>query len=389
MHGATKWLMLLTTELQKLGHKSVIYTVRCHIPIPFWFQGEIVTLSQRALPSSRETRGLWKLLGMSLDVVAMAVLPFWLPRNTELVVLHSERSLFAALLCRVLRRRAKLVYYCYQPPRELYDLNDYARKDYGRLLIALSPLLRVYKWLDRKLVRIPHRVLVWSDEYQDFARSVYGELPLENVPAGVDFEQYSDDAVDPELLQRIREDHHTAQKTVLLTVSVLAKKKNLSEFVRLVAGLRQGKHRVHGLIIGEGPEEEVLRAQIAEIGVEDCVELLGFVSQEELPHYYHISDIVLYLERDGAWTMSTIEAGAARKPVIVAGGGSMPSLVRDGRNGFIVEDIFDAKALLERTATLVRDAAVRSQMGKANYHHCLQFSSSCSAERLIDIVHQI
>ena len=319
----------------------------------------------------------------------MSFLPFWLPRDTELVVLHAERSLFAAPLCRLLRRRAKLVYYCYQPPRELYDLSEYARMTYGRLLIVLSPLLRVYKWVDRKLVKMPHRVLVWSDEYQDYVRSIYGELPLENVPAGVDFEQYADNAIDPELLQRIREDHHTQQKTVLLTVSALTKKKNLSEFVRLVAGLREGKHRVHGLIIGEGPEKQALRAQIAELGVDDCVEILGFVSQKELPHYYHSSDIVLFLERDGAWTMSTIEAGAARKPVIVAGGGSMSTLVRSGQNGFIVEDIFDAKELLERTATLVGDAAVRSQMGKANYQHCLQFSSSGSAARLIGIAQQI
>ena len=40
--------------------------------------------------------------------------------------------------------------------------------------------------------------------------------------------------------------------------------------------------------------------------------------------------ILYYLEMNGAWTMSVIEAGATRTPAIVAPGGSMPTILQDG-----------------------------------------------------------
>ena len=65
MHGATKWQLLFTA---KLGHKSVIYTVRFHIPMP-WFQEEVVIRSPEKRTVAHAVAGLWQhLFGAALWV---------------------------------------------------------------------------------------------------------------------------------------------------------------------------------------------------------------------------------------------------------------------------------------------------------------------------------
>ena len=84
--------------------------------------------------------------------------------------------------------------------------------------------------------------------------------------------------------------------------------------------------------------------------------------------------------------MSVIEAGAAEKPVIVAPGGSMPTLVNHSETGYVLADAEDSDGLFMRTVTLLRDRALREQMGQRNFQHCLQFSVEQSVDAFLEVV---
>lgn len=379
MHGATKWLLLFASQLAQRGHNSVIVCLNYSIPLPHWFQGTIRPLWSRQF-SSLEFSGIKKLVFIAMQFITMPLLAFKIPRETDIIIYHGDYSLFTSLLAKILFRRAKHIYYCYQSPRELYDLAEVTRQTYGIWYVLLGPILALYKAFDRLLVRPMAAVLVWSKEHQLMISPIYGELDYYSVPAAVDFSVFIRDAETDGKVAALREKMGLQDKFVLLMNASLTAKKRIPMLLALLKKLSDEGYAVHGVVIGEGPEEDNLRALASDLDVTEHITFLGFVTQEEMPLYYHLCDILLYLELRGLWTMSLIEAGATGKPVITAPGGSMPTLVDHGQTGYILAGIGDADDLFEKTRNLLRDRELREKMGQNNYQHCLQFSIEQSVD---------
>jgi glycosyltransferase involved in cell wall biosynthesis len=382
MHGATKWLLLFCSKIADKGVRSTIYCVRYQIPTPFWFRGEISPLLRKD-KGPGEPSGIRKLLFTASQLLFVTVLPLKIRRPGR-IVYHAEQSIWAFPLCRILFRRSTHIYYCYQPPRELYDMKDGAQKQFGLWYRLLSPLLGLYKILDRAIVRRMDYVLSWSPQYADYIRSIYGDIAVHLVPAGVDYDLFETVEDTPSRIARLREEYKLGPGPVLLMVSNLSWKKNISQFIGLVASLKRSVSDLVGIVIGEGPEEAGLRSLARELGIEDALIMPGYVGQEELPVFYQACSILYFLEHDGAWTMATIEAGAAMKPVIVAAGGSMETLVKDGETGYIVPDAHDLELLEEKTLELVRNPEKARRFGRANYEHSSRFSAESAVRRFYD-----
>ncbi len=381
MHGATKWVMAFASELKNRGYDSSILCTRFHLPRPYWLTADIKAVNDE---TAEPEGGIGRVVANYRQVLGLVR---HLPPDTEVVVLHTEATVPLLALVRFRCRRARVVYYCYQPPREVYDLWDVVKRDLaGPVRLALQVGLPFYKWLDRSLVRRADRVLVWSEEYRRYAQDIYGDLPYALVPAGVDFHMFE---LPPEKVARKRQEIGAGFDYVLLMNASLTRKKNVDIFIRLLAALAGEGLLVRGVVIGEGPLQAELETLAVELGVAERLLLTGYVSQEELPYFYYVADILYYLEPNGAWTMSVIEAGAARRPVIVAPGGSMPTLVRHEETGYILAHVHDPAELLARTVGLLEEPALWQELGRQNYEHCRQFSLEQSATNFLDAIAQL
>ena len=217
IHGATKWLMLFTTELSRKGNNNTIICVNFDIPIPYWFEGEIKTLFKRkpGKNAKKNYAGLKKLINIFLQILSVFLLPVIIQKNTDIIILHSELSLFASILSRIKFRRIRIVYYCYQPPRELYDLTEYSGRTYGIWFRLLTPFFEIYKIIDKILVRKSDYVLVWSDQAREYAKSIYGDVGFDIVPAGVDFSVFCLDKSGRNRMNHLRHELRLEGKRVL------------------------------------------------------------------------------------------------------------------------------------------------------------------------------
>lgn len=125
---------------------------------------------------------------------------------------------------------------------------------------------------------------------------------------------------------------------------------------------------------------------IADLDLEINFMLLGFVTQEDLVAYCNLADIFYYFEVDGIWTMSTIEAGAVGKPVIVAAGGSMSTLVEDGHTGYVISDKNFEDELFEKTVYLLSSRMILEKMGRNNFIYSQLFSADSSVKKFIELI---
>jgi glycosyltransferase involved in cell wall biosynthesis len=120
-------------------------------------------------------------------------------------------------------------------------------------------------------------------------------------------------------------------------------------------------------IAGKGPLRETLEGAINVLGLTDCVELLGFVSEDDLVQAYQAADVTILptqsLEGFGTIISESLACGT---PVIVTPVGGMPEAVAPLGNGLIArsaspEDIAERMdAVLRGTLILPDHEACRT-----------------------------
>ena len=138
--------------------------------------------------------------------------------------------------------------------------------------------------------------------------------------------------------------------------------------IELAASLKKKGYSFKISIIGNGEMEAQLREMIRSKGVEDCVEMLGAMSPDEVRAHMESADVFLFTsdfnEGWGAVLNESMNSGCA----VVASHaiGSVPFLIKDGVNGLIYEN-GNQKHLEKQVCRLLDDDAYRRKTGENAY----------------------
>lgn len=141
------------------------------------------------------------------------------------------------------------------------------------------------------------------------------------------------------------------------------------------------------MIVGTGPEEEAIRAEVNRLNLEDRVSLVGFKSGEDLWHCVRESAcVVVPSEWYEASGYTACEAQAVGKPVIATEAGGLPENIVDGETGFVCPMKNEA-ALAEAIMKIVNmDNLSYEKMAKAaSINSEKLFCAADYVERLVSI----
>ena len=177
-------------------------------------------------------------------------------------------------------------------------------------------------------------------------------------PIGLDLEEFRPGAPQRDLRQELG--LPPGHRLVGL-ISYLRAYKGHEFFVEAAARVLPRVKDVTFLIVGEGPEEQAIRSQIAARGLTRQVLMLGF--REDLLEVFRSLDLFVIPSVEGDTIPQVLmQAMALGLPVISTTVGSIPDVVQDGVTGFVVPPR-DAGALAERIAALLADPDLRHAMG--------------------------
>ena len=120
-------------------------------------------------------------------------------------------------------------------------------------------------------------------------------------------------------------------------------------------------------IAGIGPLAEELRKQIVGLGVEDRVELLGFVTADDLVDLYARCRAAYYAPLNEDYGYVTVEAFLSSKPVVTTTDAGGPlEFVTDGETGLVAEPTPESVAeAIDRLWALPQRDARRHGRGRA------------------------
>ena len=117
------------------------------------------------------------------------------------------------------------------------------------------------------------------------------------------------------------------------------------------------------LIVGEGPEENTIRAHIESCGLAGQVHMLGGRYGEDLLNVFRSLDVFAIPSVEGDTIPQVLmQALAMGLPVVSTTIGSIPDVVIEGETGFVVPPR-DAIALADRILHLLDDRGLRARMG--------------------------
>jgi glycosyltransferase involved in cell wall biosynthesis len=163
---------------------------------------------------------------------------------------------------------------------------------------------------------------------------VHGGLESEKVAViygGVKPPQLSVDGKSERMSNQLRSDLGvTIDQTLLVSVGSLLDCKGHSDLIRSLQ-LNRFDDTVRLLIAGEGPERSKLESEIQQLGLSDCVTLLGH--REDAMNLLRAADLVVHPSHAEGLSLVLIQAQMLRRPIVAtAVGGAAEVLQCDSPN---------------------------------------------------------
>ncbi len=249
---------------------------------------------------------------------------------------------------------------------------------------AFSPYFRVESVLNRVRPYMARYTLPKADCIRPVSERIKESVAKQHLklkkeptvlPVYVDVSRYESE----EPTESLR-DKYPQYKTLVLMAGRLVPQKDIPTALRAFERVH-AEHPDAGLImVGEGPDEEALKAHVAERGLEDCVQFEGW--QKDMLSYMKTCDIFLMTSTHEGYQRALGEAAAAGVPVVTTEIGPVGSLYKDrdtvlscpvgddaciaGSLGELIENEKLRAALVKRARKLARTAIA------PNYEEFLQ-----------------
>lgn len=141
------------------------------------------------------------------------------------------------------------------------------------------------------------------------------------------------------------------------------------------------------LIVGDGPEEESLRALAQRCNVAQRVRFIGHVAHDELPLYYSAADALLLPSRSEGMPNVVLEAMACGAAVIASAVGGIPEIVRGLPTGVLMSE--RTPAALVAAWHAVRADGLGSGHREARRRHAQRFSWQATTEGQLELFERV
>jgi glycosyltransferase involved in cell wall biosynthesis len=334
--GVTTVVRTLRDELERLGHEAYVYAPRYN----HLCDDERNVYRFRSGPVFA-----YKTARMALPYNRAAARSFG---ELEIVHTHTPFSLAYAGLAAAHRHRLPhvqtyhtyLSHYLHYIPRPLRP-SVRAAERYSALLcnrctLVTAPTQSIHDELLKFGVRRPIRVLPFGPDLRDYeAASVWEPREALGIRDGA---------------------------PMFLYAGRIASEKNLRFLLESFIKIRDTLGEAVMVFAGDGPQRVELEQTAAEWGLGTSVRFAGFLDRKRLVDLYRAADVFLFASKTETQGLVIVEAMAAGTPAVAVRAMGVRDVVKDGENGFLVEE--DAGELAERAVRVAMDRPLAARLAE-------------------------
>lgn len=226
------------------------------------------------------------------------------------------------------------------------DYTDYVTRGHFE-----RPARKIVTLASRYICNRCNAVVAPSDKTHDLLRSYGVSAPIHIIPTGIDSARFAGSLSGDEDRAALRESLGIAPGArVLLTLGRVAYEKSIVTLAEQVndyltpsdPALAEARRDLVFLVVGDGPALGELRSLATE-----RVMFTGEVLWEDVPRYYHISDVFVSMSESETQGLTFIESLAAGCPVVARYNECFDGILEDGVSASLFRDPREFAARLD------------------------------------------
>ncbi|WP_164913760.1 glycosyltransferase family 4 protein [Methanoculleus taiwanensis] len=170
-------------------------------------------------------------------------------------------------------------------------------------------------------------------------------------------------------------------------IARLSPEKNQDVLIRLLPELMRKVPDARLVLVGAGPTEGMLRALAAELGVSDAIEFIPRF--DRIDEVIDRIDIVTLLSDVEGMPLTLLEALCYGKPILATAVGSIPDMVIDRYNGYLV-DKADMTGIVEHLVEIMADKECYLAMSENSRRlYADRFEPDVVFEQLLELFEEV
>ena len=219
--------------------------------------------------------------------------------------------------------------------------------------------------------------------YDLFKEKYQVDRNIHIIPTGIELERFYEEKIDKKKLETLRgKEGIKKDDFVAIFIGRLAQEKNVIFLLDVMKKLVPKYPNLKLLLVGDGPDYEEYKQIIKKDKLTNNVIMTGKVAWEEVPYYYHLSDIFLTASHTETQGLTVIEAMASGIVPLCIEDESFINAVVDGLNGRIFHTEEDCSKIIEE---LYHDRKSLNKLSNQARMNSDRFSSKYFAESVLDV----
>ncbi len=176
---------------------------------------------------------------------------------------------------------------------------------------------------------------------------------------------------------------------VLLYHGRVDARKGVLDLLDAARQLMDSSDRFRLVISGIGPTYDETAASLPLMGLQECVEMTGYVDYDDVPAVYRGADVFVSPTYAEGFSNTILEAMASRLAVVSCRSVGVVDCIRDGENGLLTEP-GDRAGLAAALRRVLRDAALRRRLADAALAECREvYSWKAVGRQIMDVYAEV
>lgn len=239
----------------------------------------------------------------------------------------------------------------------------------------------VYNWL-RDFMRRCQHIIVPSESMLEILVQEYGLVSRYTViPTGINLQPFQ--TADGEKL-RARMDW--GENQVMISIGRLSQEKNWRTLLKAAALVIQDHPSFRVVIIGDGPERQLLQEYTSQLGISGQVTFTGEIPFSQVPSYLKAADFFGFASTTETQGLVTLEALAAGLPVVAVEASGTRDILQHDQQGLLLEN--HPEALASGIRKILDEDGLIGRYKSSALERAQTFDIDHLAKKMVDVYDQ-
>lgn len=200
------------------------------------------------------------------------------------------------------------------------------------------------------------------------------------IPTGLQLEKFDPQNANHDAITKIEQEYNLVDKFVVTFLGRVAEEKSIDFVLDAIEGVADKCPNLVFLVVGGGPQLDDLKNYAKKLNLDNKVIFVGPKPPEEVPSFYHASDLFISASLSETQGLTYIEAMASAVPVLARYDDELISIIDDKVSGYF----FRTKEELIDLLVMLGDKDLTTLKQKA-YEKAQSFSSSKFGDDVIKV----